>query len=121
MKPGPAMLGSEVQGIRFITSRRSKGRANVKDQGRRREERVMFFSTESEVIDLAAAFYQRELHHAQWDKGAQLAVTLYYGLRFPFKMALELISDRVRKMGLGRYGSPESRAVLEGHIHQWLQ
>jgi hypothetical protein len=81
----------------------------------------MFFSTETEVIALAAAFYQRELRHSQWDKATQLAVTLYYGLRFPYKMALELISDRVRKMGLGRYESPESLAALEGKIHHWLQ
>jgi hypothetical protein len=81
----------------------------------------MFFSAESEVIGLAAAFYRGELRHSQWDKAAQMAVTLYFGLRFPSKMALELLSDRVRKMGLGRYGPPESRAILEEKIHSWLQ
>ena len=81
----------------------------------------MFFSRESDVFGLAAAFYRGDLRHSQWDRAAQLAVTLYFGLRFPSKMALELISDRVRKMGLGRSDSPESRAVLEGQIRYWLQ
>ena len=76
------MLGSEVQGFSLYKPN-DQGQGIVKDQGRRREERSMFFSTESEVLDLAAAFYQRELRHGQWDKATQLAVTLYYGLRFP--------------------------------------
>ena len=88
---------------------------------REEKKRCMFFSTESEVIGLAAAFYRGELRHSRWDKAAQLAVTLYFGLRFPSNMARELISDRVRKMGLGRYGSPESHADLEAKINHWLQ
>ena len=81
----------------------------------------MFFSSETEVIALAGAFYEQKLGGSQWDKATQLTVTLYYGLRFPYKVAFDLISDRVRKMGLRRQYSLEQRAELEGSIHHWLR
>jgi|SRR6185369_9456047 len=80
----------------------------------------MFFSTETEVIALAGAFYQQKLRFSQWDKATQLTVTLYYGLRFPYRMAFELISDRVRKMGLRPQFTPEQRLELEASIDRWL-
>lgn len=80
----------------------------------------MFFSSEAEVIRLAGEFYQSKLSCSKWDKATQLTVTLYYAIRFPYRMAFDLIRERVLHMGLSRYGSVEQRAVLEVDIHQWL-
>jgi hypothetical protein len=81
----------------------------------------MFFSSEAEVIKLAGEFYQSRLSCSKWDKATQLTVTLYYAVRFPYRMAFELIRDRVQQMGVGRYSSFEQRADLETSIHHWLR
>jgi hypothetical protein len=81
----------------------------------------MFFTDEADVIRLAGEFYGSRLPAWKWDKATQLTVTLYYAIRFPYRMAFELIRDRVLNVGLGRYCTPEQRSDLESSIHRWLR
>jgi len=81
----------------------------------------MFFSDDAEVISLAGEFYSFRLSHSKWDRATQLTVTLYYAIRFPYRMAFELIRERALYIGFGRYRTAEQRADLETNIHHWLQ
>jgi len=83
--------------------------------------RTMFFSDDAEVISLAGEFYSFRLSPSKWDRATQLTVTLFYAIRFPYKMAFELIRDRTLHIGFGRYRTAEQRAELETNIHHWLQ
>ena len=80
----------------------------------------MFFSNETEVFRLASEFYGAKLPFSKWNKAAQLTVTLYYAIRFPYRMAFELIRDRVSIISPRRYSTAEQRIDLEANIHTWL-
>ena len=56
---------------------------------------------------------------SRWTKAAQLAVTLYFAVRFPYRMAVELLSERIQSMWAGEL-SFEGRAELDENVRQWL-
>ena len=75
--------------------------------------RTMFFSDDAEVISLAGEFYSFRLSPSKWDRATQLTVTLFYAIRFPYKMAFELIRDRTLHIGFGRGPSEHVRVGID--------
>ncbi len=80
----------------------------------------MFFTSDEEVYSLAGAFYGQFIQHSKWDKSTQLAITLYYAIRFPYRMAFDLLKARISDMWVGE-PTPEVKAELEARIQHWLE
>ena len=80
----------------------------------------MFFRSDKEVIELAGKFYRRELPMSKWDAATQLTITLYYALRFPYRMAFEVIRERAKVFDIGFFRTEGQSAKLEDAIHHWL-
>jgi hypothetical protein len=80
----------------------------------------MFFTSDDEVYSLAGAFYGQYIPLAKWDKSAQLAITLYYAIHLPHRIAFDILSARISGMWAGGLG-PERRSELEKRINTWLE
>ena len=81
----------------------------------------MFFSSDIEVTALAGSFYSRRLPISKWNAATQLTITLYYSLRFPYRMAFDLLRERVQALSAAEYASDEAAAKLDSAIHHWLR
>jgi hypothetical protein len=53
----------------------------------------MVYTSEHEVIALVEAFHKRTLSPSKWDHSAYLTVILYYGLKFPYGVAFDLLRE----------------------------
>ncbi|HYJ92764.1 MAG TPA: hypothetical protein VEV84_15750 [Pyrinomonadaceae bacterium] len=80
----------------------------------------MFFTSDNEVTELASSFYSRALPLSKWDASTQLTVTLYFALRFPYRMAADFLRERVMAFSANAYRSDEEASKLDAAIHHWL-
>ena len=78
----------------------------------------MIYTSESEVIALVDAFHKRSLSPTKWDHAAQLTVTLYYGLKFPYAVAFDLLKEGMKWVTVNR---SLDNADQDTAIHYWLQ
>jgi len=78
----------------------------------------MVYTSEQEVIALVDAFHRRTLSPAKWDHSVQLTVTLYYGLKFPYGVAFDLLRKGMRWVSQESNCSEGQRDTA---IHFWLQ
>jgi len=79
----------------------------------------MIYTSESEVIALVDAFHKRALSPTKWNHAAQLTVTLYYGLKFPYAIAFDLLKDGMKWVTLNP--APDTEKQNDTTIHFWLQ
>jgi len=77
----------------------------------------MTYTSEDEVKALVEAFHTRTLSPLKWDHAAQLTVTLYYGLKFPYAVAFELLREGIKWVTMGI----DAEKQQEASIHSWLQ
>ena len=80
----------------------------------------MFFTSDHEINALAGSFYARTMPLSRWTKATQLAVTLYFAIRFPYRMALDLLSERIQSMWAGNL-TFEDRSQLQISVQLWLE
>jgi hypothetical protein len=80
----------------------------------------MIYTSEHEVIVLVQAFHNKTLSPTKWNHAAQLTVTLYYGLKFPYAVAFDLLREGFRWVTVGDL-SPEAERQRDTSIHFWLQ
>jgi hypothetical protein len=57
----------------------------------------------------------------KWNHAAQLTVALYYGLKFPYAVAFELLREGIKWVTLGIDISRDAEKQQEASIHSWLQ
>jgi len=79
----------------------------------------MIYTSESEVIALVDAFHKRTLSPTGWNQATQLTVTLYYGLKFPYAVAFELLKDGMKWVTVNP--ALERGNENDTAIHFWLQ
>src|SRR6185369_4302897 len=77
----------------------------------------MTYTSEDEVKALVEAFHTRTLSPLKWDRAAQLTVTLYYGLKFPYAVAFELLREGIKWVTMGI----DAEKQQERSIHSCLQ
>jgi len=77
----------------------------------------MTYTSEDEVKALVEAFHTRTLSPLKWDHAAQLTVTLYYGLKFPYAVAFELLREGIKWVTMGI----DVEKQQERSIHSCLQ
>ena len=80
----------------------------------------MFFKSDDEVHSLASAFYGEFMPLAKWDKTTQLAVTLFYAVHMPHRLAFDLLRSRISGLWAGHLDD-ECRTDLENSINIWLE
>jgi len=78
----------------------------------------MLYTSESEVIALVDAFHKRSLSPTKWDHAAQLTVTLYYGMKFPYAIAFDLLKEGIKWVTVHQ---SVDTANQDTAIHYWLQ
>jgi len=78
----------------------------------------MVYTSESEVIALVDAFHKRSLSPTKWDHAAQLTVTLYYGMKFPYAIAFDLLKEGIKWVTVHQ---SVDTANQDTAIHYWLQ
>src|SRR5215813_2506490 len=79
----------------------------------------MIYISESEVIALVDAFHKRVLSPTRWNHAAQLTVTLYYGLKFPYAVAFDLLKEGMKWVTVNP--AIETEKQNDTAIHFWLQ
>ena len=81
----------------------------------------MTYTSEDEVKALVEAFHTRTLSPLKWDHSTQLTVTLYYGLKFPYTVAFELLREGIKWVTMGIDISRDAEKHQDASIHSWLQ
>ena len=81
----------------------------------------MIYKSEHEVMMLVEAFHTRTLSPLSWNHAAQLTVTLYYGLKFPYAVAFDLLQDGIKWVTMGMDLPHDAEKQQDTSIHFWLE
>jgi hypothetical protein len=80
---------------------------------------MTFFSSDDEITGLAGAFFNGSLPLSKWNKATQMAITFYFAVRFPGKMAFDIMSERIPSLWAGLL-SERRRSEIDKSIDCWL-
>lgn len=80
---------------------------------------MTFFSSDDEITGLAGAFYNGSMPLSRWNKATQMAITFYFAVRFPRKMAFDILSERIPSLWAGLL-SEKRRSDIDKSIVCWL-